>query len=54
MFAASSLCMIGISTVHFFENRRRDRAGEFGQGDSVDIEFSDATDKEVKSFRYPY
>lgn len=54
MFGVSSLCLIGISLVHLWENRARDKKGEHGQGEPEDVAFKDWTDKEIRSFRYPY
>lgn len=54
MFGVSSLCLIGISLLHFYENRARDKKEEFGQGEPEDVAFKDWTDKEIRSFRYPY
>jgi hypothetical protein len=54
MFGVASACMIGISLVHLAENRSRERKQEFGEGEPQDVEFLDWTDKEMRSFRYPY
>lgn len=54
MFGVSSLCLIGISLYHLVENRSRDKKGEFGEGEPTDVAFRDWTDKEIRSFRYPY
>ena len=54
MFGVASLCMIGISLIHLAENRSRDRKGETGDDEPENVEFLDWTDKEMRSFRYPY
>ena len=54
MFVVSAFALVAISGVHWIENKKRDKKGEFGEGEPVDIAFSDQTDKEIRSFRYPY
>ncbi|PWN46940.1 MFS general substrate transporter [Violaceomyces palustris] len=69
MFAASSLCLIAISAVHYYWNRKKTSAAaesglstksvELGGGESENQEasaedLSDLTDKERPTFRYPY
>lgn len=54
MFSISALAMCAISLVHFIWNRQRDRAHEKGQDESALSGLADHTDKELRSFRYPY
>lgn len=54
MFGVSSLCLIGISLMHLFENRKREKNEEFGEDEPANVAFLDWTDKEIRSFRYPY
>lgn len=54
MFVVSSICLICISVVHLRDNRSRDRKQEFGADEPKNVEFMDWTDREMRSFRYPY
>lgn len=44
MFVVSAMCLIAISTVHFFDNRARDRKDEFGQDEPENVAFMDWTE----------
>ncbi|KAG8878927.1 hypothetical protein FRB98_005910 [Tulasnella sp. 332] len=54
MFVVSATCLIGISLVHYFENRSRDQKQELGLDEPENVAFMDWTDREMRSFRYPY
>lgn len=54
MFVVSALATVAISAVHFAWNRQRDHAREQGQDEAALSELADHTDKELRSFRYPY
>lgn len=53
MLGLVATCMGTIGLLHKRWNTQRDRAEEFGQDEPENIEFSDMTDKQMRSFRYP-
>lgn len=53
MLCVIALSMAAIGLVHMMWNKQRDRAEEFGGGEFKDFEFSDLTDQQIRSFRYP-
>lgn len=53
MFVISACCLSAIGLVHLLWNRARDARGE-GADDPKLAELADHTDKELRSFRYPY
>lgn len=44
MFVVSAMCLVGISLVHYSENRLRDRKQEFGQDEPENVAFMDWTE----------